>query len=153
MKVCTDFYGDAAYNRRMAPTPQQKGDQLENAVRGIENLLLSLSPSLTQETYKIESKKIISVGEVRHEIDVFVSVDLGSDYSLGSQYDSTNFTGVQSGSAGTMLDTLDQMAAAWVWAGGGALGNAAANAVIENSAHAIDTGDNVETEYPELDEE
>jgi len=80
MKVCPDFYGDAAYNRRMAPTPQQKGDQLENAVRGIENLLLSLSPSLTQETYKIESKKIISVGEVRHEIDVFVSVDLGSDY-------------------------------------------------------------------------
>jgi len=64
----------------MAPTPQQKGNTLENAVRGIENLLLSLSPSLQKETYKIESKKIISVGEVRHEIDVFVSVDLGSGY-------------------------------------------------------------------------
>ena len=49
-------------------------------MRGIENLLLSLSPSLRQQTYKIECKKIISVGEVRHEIDVFVSVDLGSDY-------------------------------------------------------------------------
>jgi hypothetical protein len=64
----------------MAPTLQQKGDALENAVRGIENLLLSLSPSLQQETYKIESKKIISVGDVHHEIDVFISVDLGSGY-------------------------------------------------------------------------
>src|SRR6266849_4908962 len=64
----------------MAPTPQQKGNALENAVRGIENLLLSLSPSLQQETYKIESKKIISVRDVHHGIDVFVSVDLGSAY-------------------------------------------------------------------------
>jgi hypothetical protein len=64
----------------MTPTPQQKGNTLENAVRGIENLLLSLSPSLQRETYKIESKKIVSVGDVRHEIDVFISVDLGSAY-------------------------------------------------------------------------
>jgi hypothetical protein len=64
----------------MVPTPQQKGDALENAVRGIENLLLSLSPSLQQETHKIESKKIISVGDVHLEIDVFISVDLGSGY-------------------------------------------------------------------------
>lgn len=65
----------------MTSTPQEKGNALENAVRGIESLLLSLSPSLRHETYKIESKKIISVGNVHHEIDVFVSVDLGSGYN------------------------------------------------------------------------
>jgi hypothetical protein len=61
-------------------TPHEKGDALENAVRGIEDLLLSLSPSLRQKTYKIESKKRISVNGVPHEIDVYVSVDLGNEY-------------------------------------------------------------------------
>ncbi|GAC1631644.1 MAG: hypothetical protein NVS9B14_03810 [Candidatus Acidiferrum sp.] len=61
-------------------TSHDKGDALENAVRGIEDLLLSLSPPLRQQTYKIESKKRISVSGVRHEIDVYVSVDLGNEY-------------------------------------------------------------------------
>jgi hypothetical protein len=64
----------------MEQTPQEKGNALENAVRGIETLLLSLSPSLQRETYKIESKKIINVGDVRHEIDVYVSVNVGRQY-------------------------------------------------------------------------
>jgi hypothetical protein len=40
-------------------------------------------------------------------------------YNLSSQYDNSDFTGVQSGPDGTALGTLDQAAAAWVEAGGG----------------------------------
>jgi hypothetical protein len=75
-------------------------------------------------------------------------------YNLASQYDNTNFTGVQSGPNGTDLVTLDLAAAAWVTAGGGQAGDAAANAVIEKSPFPIDTGDNVESEQvkdPDID--
>jgi hypothetical protein len=67
-------------------------------------------------------------------------------YALASQYDGTNFTGVQSGPDGTNLETVDSMGAAWLTAGGGQAGDAAANAVIQNSQHPEDTGDNVESE-------
>jgi RHS repeat-associated protein len=79
------------------------------------------------------------------------SVDLfacGTE-SLTSQYDNTDFAGVQSGPGGTMTDTLDLAAAAFVLAGGGQAGADAANTVIENSPHALDTGSNVVETKPQ----
>jgi hypothetical protein len=62
-------------------TPQQKGNALEAAVHAIESVILETSPSLNEKTFSIESKKIIVVAGVRHEIDLHVTVDLGSGYS------------------------------------------------------------------------
>jgi hypothetical protein len=67
-------------------------------------------------------------------------------YDLASQYPDTNFTGVQSGPGGTMTDTLDLAAAAFVTAGGGQAGTTAANAAIDSSPHKADTGSNVESD-------
>ncbi len=62
-------------------TVQQKGNALEAAVLAVEQLILSASPSVKEKTYRIESKKIINVGGVHHEIDLFVTFDLGPGYS------------------------------------------------------------------------
>jgi RHS repeat-associated protein len=67
-------------------------------------------------------------------------------YDNASQYDGTDFTGVQSGANGTNIETVDMMGASWVAAGGGQAGDAAANNVLNNSQHPEDTGDNVESE-------
>jgi hypothetical protein len=61
-------------------TPQEKGDALEAAVAAIENLILQTSPALRENTYLIESKKILEIGGVRHEIDIYVTIDLGQGY-------------------------------------------------------------------------
>jgi hypothetical protein len=62
-------------------TPQQKGNALEAAVLAIEELILHTSPNVKEKTYLIESKKIINVGGVRHEIDLFVTFELGPGYN------------------------------------------------------------------------
>jgi len=59
---------------------QEKGDVLEAAVLAIERQILQKSPSVKEKSYVIESKKVIVVGGVRHEIDVFVTFDLGLGY-------------------------------------------------------------------------
>lgn len=61
-------------------SPLDKGNALERAVRAIETVILHSTPSLRENTFKIESKKIVSINGVRHEIDVYVEVDLGSGY-------------------------------------------------------------------------
>jgi hypothetical protein len=62
-------------------TPQQKGDVLEAAVLAIEELILRASPNVKEKTYLIESKKLVSVGGVRHEIDLVVTFELGPSYN------------------------------------------------------------------------
>lgn len=59
---------------------QQKGDALEAVVLAIEELILRSSPNVKEKTYLIESKKIINVGGVHHEIDLFVTFELGPGY-------------------------------------------------------------------------
>jgi hypothetical protein len=61
-------------------TPREKGDLLEAAVAAIERHILAFSPALREETFAIESKKIIKVGDVHHEIDIFVTIDAGHEY-------------------------------------------------------------------------
>jgi hypothetical protein len=61
-------------------TPSEKGNALESAVAAIEHHILSTSPNLREKTFLIESKKILLVDGVHHEIDVFVTIDLGGGY-------------------------------------------------------------------------
>jgi hypothetical protein len=63
------------------PTPKEKGDALELAVQAIESSILKASPSYQEKTFTIEGKKIVTVADVRHEVDIWVSVDLGEGYT------------------------------------------------------------------------
>lgn len=58
----------------------EKGNTLESAVRAIEDAILRKSPALRENTYLIETKKIVTAAGVRHEIDIFVTIDLGGGY-------------------------------------------------------------------------
>jgi hypothetical protein len=61
--------------------PNVKGVELEVAVHTIENHILASSPALRENSFTIESWKRVTVGGVHHEIDIFVSVDLGKGYT------------------------------------------------------------------------
>lgn len=61
-------------------TPSEKGNALEAAVASIERHILANSPALKEKRFLIESKKIITVEGVHHEIDIFVTIDLGDGY-------------------------------------------------------------------------
>lgn len=58
----------------------EKGNALELAVRAIELAILRTSPNYNEKTFLIESKKIIKVGGVHHEIDIWVRVALATGY-------------------------------------------------------------------------
>jgi hypothetical protein len=59
--------------------PHQKGSAL--AVAAIEKHILQTSPGLNEKTFRIESNKIVIVDGVRHEIDLFVTVDPAPGYA------------------------------------------------------------------------
>jgi hypothetical protein len=57
-----------------------KGKDLERAVSAIERAILRNSPSYDKDTFRIETRKIVTVEGVKHEIDIWVEVDLGKGY-------------------------------------------------------------------------
>src|SRR4051794_8666377 len=59
---------------------QKKGDALENAVQLIEAVILRTNPATKEAPITIETKKTAIVDGVRHEIDVFVTIDYGRGY-------------------------------------------------------------------------
>jgi hypothetical protein len=61
-------------------SPFEKGSALETAVRSIEATILHSSPALAENTSSIESKKVFTVAGVRHEVDVYVVVDVAAGY-------------------------------------------------------------------------
>jgi hypothetical protein len=61
-------------------TPRQKGDVLESAVKAIEQSILRNAPNAADRNFTIECKKLIGVGDVRHEIDVYVTVHFAPKY-------------------------------------------------------------------------
>jgi hypothetical protein len=63
------------------PTPMETGDALHRAVLSIERLILRSAPTLGEKTFLIEDKKVIRVNGVRHEIDIFVTVDAAPGYA------------------------------------------------------------------------
>jgi restriction endonuclease len=63
-----------------ARTAKEKGDALEQAVREIESAILRSFPGYSESAFRIESKKILKVAGVRHEIDIYVTASLGPGY-------------------------------------------------------------------------
>ncbi len=66
--------------REMGKTARKKGDALEYAVRRIEETVLAHHPHFKDCDVTIESKKILVIQGVRHEIDVFVTINPRSNY-------------------------------------------------------------------------
>lgn len=64
----------------MVETATKKGDKLEKAVELIERFILETNPSLEKSTFTIETKKVIVVDDIKHEIDLYVEIDLGHGY-------------------------------------------------------------------------
>jgi hypothetical protein len=61
-------------------TASQKGNALEYAVKAIEQSILRMQPGAAGCDFTIECKKLIKVGGVPHEIDVYVTVHFGPKY-------------------------------------------------------------------------
>jgi len=73
-------------------TPTEKGNALETAVAVIERHILTRSPGLREDTFVIEGKKIIQVGGVHHEIDIFVTIDSAPGYKSVFIFECKNWT-------------------------------------------------------------
>ncbi|TYQ23296.1 hypothetical protein PseudUWO311_23280 [Pseudanabaena sp. UWO311] len=58
----------------------KKGNELEKAVELIERFIIETKPSLEKSTITFEPKKILIVDEIKHEIDLYVEIDLGHGY-------------------------------------------------------------------------
>lgn len=58
----------------------EKGNKLERAIGVIESLVLESNPNLKNKPFIIEPKKIVIIDGVRHEIDLYIEIDLGSGY-------------------------------------------------------------------------
>jgi hypothetical protein len=61
-------------------TPQVKGNALEDAVHLIERTILQNNPATKDAVITIEPKKIIIRDGVKHEIDIFITIDNGKGY-------------------------------------------------------------------------
>jgi hypothetical protein len=62
-------------------TAQVKGDALEDAVRILEMVILGVDPNAIDSPITIERKKIITVQGVRHEIDIYITINNGRGYT------------------------------------------------------------------------
>ena len=70
---------------------QEKGDALEDAVQWIETVILGTNPATKEATIIIETKKRITCDGVRHEIDVFISIDYGKGYKATFIFECKNW--------------------------------------------------------------
>lgn len=68
-----------------------KGDTLETAIEILETALLKEFPSYSDKTFRMEPKKIIVSDGVRHEIDLWVTVDIGNGYESTFIFESKNW--------------------------------------------------------------
>src|SRR5580704_17255961 len=81
----------------MSGTSKDKGDALEHAVKAIESVIRRSYSGLSENTLRIEAKKIVVVEGVHHEIDVHVTVDLGRSYSAIFIFEYKNWLGEKVG--------------------------------------------------------
>ena len=61
-------------------TSNDIGKELEEAVGAIETMILRSFPEYREDTFVIQTRKVVTVGGVRHEIDIWVEIDLGKEY-------------------------------------------------------------------------
>jgi hypothetical protein len=73
-------------------SPLEKGNELEEAVRAIETAILRSSPDLRENAFTFESKKVVIVDGVRHEIDLYVEVDVARKYKAIYIFECKNWT-------------------------------------------------------------
>lgn len=59
---------------------QIKGDALEKAVQLLEAFILGTNPATKDAIVTIEPKKIVDVNGVKHEIDIYITIDSGKGY-------------------------------------------------------------------------
>jgi hypothetical protein len=83
---------DSGYTAYIVSTPSQKGNALETAVAAIERHILRTSPGLREDTFVIESRKVICVAGVHHEIDIFVTIDSAPGYKSVYIFECKNWT-------------------------------------------------------------
>src|SRR6266516_1636874 len=77
----------------MARTKAQiKGDALEKAVQLLEAYILGTNPSTKEAIVTIEPKKIVVVNGVKHEIDIYITIDYGKGYKAIFIFECKNWT-------------------------------------------------------------
>jgi Restriction endonuclease len=77
----------------MARTKAQiKGDALEKAVQLIETYILGTNPATKEAIVTFEPKKIVVVKGVKHEIDIYITIDYGKGYKAIFIFECKNWT-------------------------------------------------------------
>ncbi len=71
---------------------QKKGDDLEKAVQLIEAYILGSNPATKEAIVTIEPKKIVVVNDVKHEIDIYITIDYGKGYKAIFIFECKNWT-------------------------------------------------------------
>lgn len=72
-------------------TSDDRGRALERAVHALEKAILSDSPGYSERTFRIEPRKVLSRSGVRHEIDLYVSIDITPLYSAVYVFECKNW--------------------------------------------------------------
>ncbi len=72
-------------------TSQIKGDALEKAVQLLETYILGNNPATKDAIITIEPKKIITVNGVKHEIDIYITIDYGKGYKATFIFECKNW--------------------------------------------------------------
>ncbi|SRR5258708_17675058 len=71
---------------------QIKGDALEKAVQLLEAFILGTNPATKDAIVTIEPKKIVDVNGVKHEIDIYITIDYGKGYKAIYIFECKNWT-------------------------------------------------------------
>lgn len=61
-------------------SPGEKGHALELAVHAIEAVILASSPSSQGQPFTVERRKTVTVSDVHHEIDIYVTMGAAKGY-------------------------------------------------------------------------
>ena len=61
-------------------SPGEKGHALELAVHAIEAVILASSPSLQGQPFTVERRKTVTVSDVHHENDIYVTMGAAKGY-------------------------------------------------------------------------
>jgi Restriction endonuclease len=82
---------DLSLLTQVAMTSNDKGRALERALHTLERAILRHSPGLSEHTFKLESRKQLTVRGVRQEIDLYVSFDITPVYSAVFVFECKNW--------------------------------------------------------------